>query len=381
VISDIVRGEQPISLGSLSGNHFEITLRDVRADEAATAAACEALRTKGFVNFFGLQRFGSQGVPTSAVGCAILRHDWKAAVSLILAARGSDDESAAAAKRAYFERGDARRAVGMIPPHMRVEKAVLEVLARQGPNAQYEALQAVDKKLRLMYVHAYQSLLWNSAASHRVAHSDPDHAIEGDIVIRPGEPTEAATAKPIVVTAADAKSRRWTIWDVVLPLPGRSVILPNHSTKLAYTTTLAADGLSVESLGSTRYPEYSLCGGYRRVVLRPTNFTYARRPYDTATDPLILTDADRLADDGAREFRPLSEPLEGSAAPTDHRAPPMSALCLSFSLPSSAYATTMLHELTKHSMSPAFHTERSQESAARRAGETGGGGGGDRGRY
>jgi tRNA pseudouridine13 synthase len=46
--------EKPLSLGATKGNRFEVTLRAL--------SAATALRAFGFVNYFGLQRFGSGSV-------------------------------------------------------------------------------------------------------------------------------------------------------------------------------------------------------------------------------------------------------------------------------------------------------------------------------
>lgn len=97
--------DAPLQLGDLKGNRFGITLRRLRPHrglnekrnpnetraqaEAAlcstVAAACEAAAASGgaFVNFFGLQRFGSGGVSTASVGAAVLRNDWPKVIDLV----------------------------------------------------------------------------------------------------------------------------------------------------------------------------------------------------------------------------------------------------------------------------------------------------------
>ncbi len=58
----------------MAGNRFSVVLRSVRREEAPlVAAACERVKSQGFVNYFGLQRFGKGGAPSHAIGLALLR--------------------------------------------------------------------------------------------------------------------------------------------------------------------------------------------------------------------------------------------------------------------------------------------------------------------
>ena len=89
--------DAPLKLGELSGNRFDIVLREARmrdvdveaeattADAGGAAAASAAQMARavdawakcGFVNYFGLQRFGTGAVPTHAIGLAMLQRNWK----------------------------------------------------------------------------------------------------------------------------------------------------------------------------------------------------------------------------------------------------------------------------------------------------------------
>lgn len=138
---------EPLKLGDLSGNRFGIVLRnltlpssggngtdngaengakngaggqqDASTDEAskkeaedAEAAVAEAgaklketvdrrcawVKERGFINYFGLQRFGSGGAPTSEVGLAMLKEDWAGAVRLIMTPRMGENEATHASK-------------------------------------------------------------------------------------------------------------------------------------------------------------------------------------------------------------------------------------------------------------------------------------------
>ena len=49
--------------------------------------AVKSLREQGYINYFGMQRFGTQSVCTHAAGIAMLKEDWEAAVDLVLMPR------------------------------------------------------------------------------------------------------------------------------------------------------------------------------------------------------------------------------------------------------------------------------------------------------
>lgn len=49
--------------------------------------AVASLRERGFINYYGMQRFGTHNIMTHAVGLAILAEDWQAAIDLILMPR------------------------------------------------------------------------------------------------------------------------------------------------------------------------------------------------------------------------------------------------------------------------------------------------------
>lgn len=59
---------EDLSLGDCSGNHFTVVLRNISATEESVAETLESIKSKGFINYFGSQRFGTTSVPTCAVG-------------------------------------------------------------------------------------------------------------------------------------------------------------------------------------------------------------------------------------------------------------------------------------------------------------------------
>lgn len=337
--------DAPLDLGDLAGNRFEIALRRVEATPEGVDAACSAVGESGFVNYFGLQRFGS-GASNADVGVAVIARDWTRCLSLILAPKPWDDPPASRAKRAY-ELGDLDAARAAMPKHQRSECAILNAL-RSAPNDHYRAFhKAVPKHLRLMYLHAHQSLVFNALATARVDRHGASAVVDGDLVVAGGSQRSADlaanTAQVVVAKAGDG----YSIFDVVLPLVGHSVVVPTFD---GASGAVASSG----ALENDDYARAGLTGAYRRLFVRPTNFSWRLVPYRGARDQLVETDLDRL--DKKKQLEcPPPETVQSDANFT--------ALIVSFDLPPSSYATCCLREITKSSMSKGLHAARTRALA------------------
>lgn len=57
-----------LQLGQLQGNKFTIVLRSVKGTEDDIDAGMTSLRDHGFINYYGMQRFGVFSVPTHHIG-------------------------------------------------------------------------------------------------------------------------------------------------------------------------------------------------------------------------------------------------------------------------------------------------------------------------
>ena len=65
-----LRNGEALKLGDLSGNRFNLLIREIdESDDVMIRAGAESLKSNGFINYFGLQRFGnSSEIPTHHIG-------------------------------------------------------------------------------------------------------------------------------------------------------------------------------------------------------------------------------------------------------------------------------------------------------------------------
>ncbi|XP_014104328.1 PREDICTED: pseudouridylate synthase 7 homolog-like protein isoform X2 [Pseudopodoces humilis] len=91
---------QHLRLGQLKGNHFDIVVRDLQHHSHDSSAdlkeriseAMESVEIKGFVNYYGPQRFGQgQIVQTDQIGLALLNEKMVEAVKLFFTPEDTDD--------------------------------------------------------------------------------------------------------------------------------------------------------------------------------------------------------------------------------------------------------------------------------------------------
>lgn len=361
-----------IKLGDLQGNEFTVVVRNVsvadefKATEDETIAQCaESLKQKGFINYFGLQRFGTASVATHEVGRALLQQNWELAVDLILKPREGDPSAIARARTVFAKTKDANQALKMFPRFLVGENAVLNGLSVYGDNQYRKALDRIPRHLRMMYTHAYQSFIWNSAASYRIEQYG-ENPVVGDLIVESGteslyhqsfeqedEKEEEQAVKKIKfseirvrsLTAQDIDAGTYTLQDIVLPLPGASVSYPENTVSQVYSSLLKKDGVQFQA--SSGFSELSLSGGYRPVIAPCRDFTYRIVRYDDFMLPLIPTDIDLM--NGIQQF---------DGKPNGK----FKALCCTFRLPSSSYATMCLRELMK--MTSDVQTQMTQNNKA-----------------
>ncbi len=166
-----------VKLGDLTGNRFTILVKDVDPDKKLPEV---------IPNYFGEQRFGTLRPITHLVGKAIVEENVKEAVETYLFKwfDAEPEEDKEARKRLKKEL-DYTTALGYYPHHLTYERTLLGRLA-EAPDDYAGALRRLPRKLLLMFVHAYQSDLFNRVLDKRRALGlEP---LEGDI-LQDGVPT------------------------------------------------------------------------------------------------------------------------------------------------------------------------------------------------
>lgn len=361
-----------LKLGVLKGNRFRIALRHISVPADIITSSLKSLQENGFINYYGLQRFGNSAtIPTHVVGLALLKGQFKEACELILKPRDGEAHYMQQVRKHWWHNRDAAAALKLLfKTNTGIEAKLLAGLAKNGANDFVNALENVPRNMRLLYIHAYQSLVWNDIASRRVKLGQT--VLVGDLVYAANnedcidevvdnnsdeesspddeQKEEISRFKTMVrpLTEDDVNSGKFTIFDTVLPLPGHDITYPTNECGEWYKERLARDQLSSEKL-KQKQKAYSLTGAYRKLIIKPEKLVWSLVKYENETDNLIQSDLEAL------NKVPLPELDEDSE---------LQALVVDFCLPSSTYATMVLREILKEDTSPENQSKINKENNA-----------------
>ncbi|KAI4898428.1 hypothetical protein NFI96_031813 [Prochilodus magdalenae] len=223
--------------------------------------------------------------------------------------------------------GNAKESLMLMPAYKARERLMLRALHRYGGGQEGcgRAWLSLPHGMRVFYLHAYCSRLWNEAASYRL-NTLAHRAVQGDLVWarqRGGNSAieDTETAQVRVVTFEEEKDNVFSLQQVVLPMPGNSVKYPENVVGRWYQDRLAQDGLSACRFRITSL-KLNVPGCYRPLLAYPHDVTYS--------------------------LRVKEEPCATGPLPPQPRASnSTTSLALSFDLDSSCYATVCLREIMK----------------------------------
>lgn len=419
-----------LGLGDLGGNRFTLALRELDLRDPGAVAnimsAVSSVRERGFVNYFGLQRFGSGAYGTHTVGFSVLRGNFAEACSRLLTplviqgvADGKeelrDDRRRTDESLRAFANGTmtAKELLGKLPKWMNVERSVALGFAhdeeRESKHDPKAAFSKVPRTMRKMYGHAVQSYIWNVMATERIRASQTKYAIEGDLVLSEegvetqGDAAEAcqpptanvskwprkvclSASTPVrAVSAEEERKETIPIDNVLLPMIGSRVPIPGTKPGNA-----ARDILEKEKLDLAQVPqEYDMNGTYRWLIARPVDVSANIVCYNERPERIIASKVDAVLG-LSREDRPRGlrgnhvdcergqslpdktgveqkeeqngTEVVGDTTDTSKTAGKFSALVISFTLSVAEYATILVRELTKQDSS--IESQKRQQQGA-----------------
>ncbi len=219
-------GDKPVSLGDLIGNEFEIVVRDLNEKEIDNFIDKikdnkNKIKT---INYFDEQRFSEVNVE---VGRAIVKGEFENAANVVADGKGD------------------------------YNKKVKEYLIKNKTDF-VGALRLVPRKILLMFVHAYQSFLWNEAVGAYLLlkykkNKSVDYSL-GQFVF------------PLDINEAENKK---------IPIAGFGTEFKDKEIETIYNEILKKEKITLRDFIIRKIPEMSVEGNERDLVVDVDDFGYS----------------------------------------------------------------------------------------------------------
>lgn len=272
------RSRKSVELGDLWGNNFRITIRNIthspeETDKLLEKTTNEILAQGGVPNFFGIQRFGSVRPVTHLVGKAIVEGDFEKAAMLYIGEPFPDEpEDTREARQFVKKTRDFKEGLKIYSLHLGHERAMMNHLIAN-PDDFAGAFLVLPKNLYRMFVHGYQSYIYNTILCRRIEKGLPlNEAVEGDIVCFKNElglpdssKTEQVTAETVAAMNRLIKKKRAFI---TAPLPGYSTEFASGIPGEIEQAVLEELKVPLQGFNIEKIPEMSSKGIRREVILQ-----------------------------------------------------------------------------------------------------------------
>jgi tRNA pseudouridine13 synthase len=177
-----------IDIGDLEENKFTITIRQIQGFsekevEEIILKAFKEIEEKGLINYFGEQRFGGSREITAKVGKELLYKNYKEAILLYLTSPSEyESEEMTLARKDILETKDFKKWASSFPSRSGFEVTMLNHLANN-PEDYLGAFKALSKSMQFLFLHAYQSYLFNEIINLRIDKGYFLEPLEGDKII------------------------------------------------------------------------------------------------------------------------------------------------------------------------------------------------------
>ncbi len=312
-IKETFTSHRSLQIGAHKRNIFEVQIRDMKVDNDEALERADRTGKKiedegGFPNWFGVQRFGTIRPITHIVGKKLTKGDFKGAVETYVGAPQEKENDECYEARKYFEEtGDIEGALERYPSMLTFERRILKRL-KKDPEDHVSALQTLPHNLLMMFIHSYQSYLFNRMISLRLKRDLPlNDVLLGDVIL----PTDKDG------------------------LPNKDTKVEVKERNLTKASSMVREGKAYVS--GTLY-------GHKSELLKGEPGDIEKtiiEEEDVKKEDFIIPEISSISSTGTRRsiFTPVKDfnwSLRGNA------------LCIKFGLNKGSYATTLLREFMKH---------------------------------
>jgi tRNA pseudouridine13 synthase len=278
-LKDFIYSNQKINIGDLWGNHFNIKIRGIdnfnEAIKVTPLIFDEIKKFQGIPNFFGYQRFGIKRTINHIIGKLLVKRKFKEATIKFLTEIGDNEsERNKNYRREILKQINDSNIKLKLPISLFYENLVLRYLKRK-PDDYIGALTRLPRKILNLFIHSYQSYLFNLSLTKRYNSKIPlNLAVEGDIIFEGSNNyPKYFRAKKSELEQINKKIKTGT-YKIVYPLLGFDSFIPSRSIGETINDILINENTNKNDFFFKDIPSLQSYGSYRPIISTIHNINY-----------------------------------------------------------------------------------------------------------
>ncbi|MHA1791540.1 MAG: tRNA pseudouridine(13) synthase TruD [Promethearchaeota archaeon] len=283
-INNIDYCSSPLKTGDLWGNKFLIRIRNIDLSPEECSMRIKQTQVNlekngGFLNYFGLQRFGTHRPNSHVVGKHLILGEYEKAIDeMLIPTFPLESEDAKKARNFYKETRDAKKALELFPPSLYYEVRLLEYLSEH-PKDYKGAVFALPGAILSIYIFSFQSFLFNKIVNLRLEQVSENIAepVKGEMVAlldgKHGTPTRVRYV--VKENNQDALKKHISLGKacIIIPIIGYKIkITEDNPVSSLYNELLEKENIAIEDFKNMdKAFKARLNGVYRPLALYPRN--------------------------------------------------------------------------------------------------------------
>lgn len=280
-IRSITPTKKPVRLGGNRGNNFIIVIRNIKNKDNLKEnieKLFKDLTSRGFPNYFGIQRFGQYRPNSHSVGRYILEDDYEKAYNeFVTVVYSTESPRLQTIRRNIKKEPNLEKALELLPTSLYYERSLIKHLI-ENPGEYKNAFETLQTDLKNLLISAFQSFIFNKMISLRVKRGfNLIKPVKGDAISILDE--ENGHVTKIKYVYGDLNGNYDKYLDKALKLNRAAIVVPiigyNSNLdefplmKTFFEEIIQQEGIDVKVFDNQYLYDFEFKGAYRSMIIKP----------------------------------------------------------------------------------------------------------------
>lgn len=268
--------DRPMGPDLITGNRFQIVVRNLTGDDLALALhEIDRVKKDGYPNYFDDQRFGSFDARQGFIAEKILKKHYNGALKIYFSSIHPEDSKEEKEHRKFFYENWGNWQACLKGATSKFEKETFRYLEKH-PKGFIPILQRISHEKMVLFFSAYQSHIWNEVLRKIIRSFSNDSFMSGNgqtCLSVPGLKISKGIAGDYVFyTQLDDRSKAY-LSTLVIPMPASNIRMPDTFTENLFSEVLKENNLKSPMFNIRKLRQAFFKGIERKAIVTPEDLS------------------------------------------------------------------------------------------------------------